>query len=147
MIFLVMWNLVCVIFKCIQGNRGGILQLVQKGSNLIFTWDILQWMTFFRDFFSLPFILLVVCFLRCAVINFKNQIHWWILSWFVVVMVYLLASKFSSFNFYDFFWVNPNIKFMAKETWKEECSSSSEEEFMKKSSEFVGFHPKKKKLS
>lgn len=32
-------------------------------------------------------------------------------------MVYLLASKFSSFNFYAF-WVNPNIKFMAKETWK-----------------------------
>lgn len=34
---------------------------------------------------------------------------------------------------------------MAKETGKKEHSSSSEEEFMKKLSEFVGFHPKKKK--
>lgn len=33
-------------------------------------------------------------------------------------MVYLLASKFSSFNFYDFFLVKANIKLMAKETWK-----------------------------
>lgn len=46
-----------------------------------------------QRFFSPAIHSLVVCFLRCAVINLKNQIHWWILSWFVVVMVYLSASS------------------------------------------------------
>lgn len=39
------------------------------------------------------------------------------------------------------------MNFIAKENWKKKEQNYSEEEFMKKSAEFVVFHPEKKKLS